>query len=64
MGLSRSSLQLGVPARAWPTGPANVAGGGALHSEARAGDRINAVLAPAGYNFGLLLRWLAALLCA
>jgi transposase, IS5 family len=26
------------------------------------GDRINAVLAAAGYNFGLLLRWLAALL--
>ena len=22
------------------------------------GDRINAVLAAAGYNFGLLLRWL------
>src|SRR5512135_910175 len=30
----------------------------------RAGDRINAVLAAAGYNFGLLLRWLAALLHA
>ena len=30
----------------------------------RDGDRINAVLAAAGYNFGLLLRWLAALLCA
>jgi IS5 family transposase len=28
----------------------------------RDGDRINAVLAAAGYNFGLLLRWLAALL--
>jgi transposase, IS5 family len=27
----------------------------------RDGDRINAVLAAAGYNFGLLLRWLAAL---
>jgi transposase, IS5 family len=27
-------------------------------------DRINAVLAAAGYNFGLLLRWLAALLHA
>jgi IS5 family transposase len=25
-----------------------------------AGDRINAVLAAAGYNFGLLLRWPAA----
>jgi IS5 family transposase len=28
----------------------------------RNGDRINAVLAAAGYNFGLLLRWLAELL--
>ena len=28
----------------------------------RNGDRINAVLAAAGYNFGLLLRWFAALL--
>ncbi|RME96442.1 MAG: IS5 family transposase [Alphaproteobacteria bacterium] len=28
------------------------------------GDRANAVLAAAGYNFGLLLRWLATLLCA
>ena len=30
----------------------------------REGDRINAVLAAAGYNFGLLLRWLAELLRA
>jgi transposase, IS5 family len=30
----------------------------------RAGHRINAVLAAAGYNFGLLLRWFAALLRA
>jgi transposase, IS5 family len=30
----------------------------------REGNRINAVLAAAGYNFGLLLRWLAALLRA
>jgi len=30
----------------------------------RDGDRSNAVLAAAGYNFGLLLRWLARLLCA
>jgi IS5 family transposase len=30
----------------------------------RDGDRINAVLAAAGYNFSLLLRWLAALLHA
>jgi IS5 family transposase len=28
----------------------------------RDGDRINAVLAAAGYNFSLLLRWLAELL--
>ncbi len=28
------------------------------------GDRINAVLAAAGYNFGLLLRWLAELMHA
>jgi IS5 family transposase len=28
----------------------------------RLGDRINAVLGAAGYNFGLLLRWLAELL--
>ena len=28
------------------------------------GDRINAVLAAAGFNFRLLLRWLAALLRA
>jgi transposase, IS5 family len=28
----------------------------------RLGDRINAVLAAAGYNFGLLLRWLAEFL--
>jgi transposase, IS5 family len=30
----------------------------------RDGDRVNAVLAAAGYNFGLLLRWLSELLCA
>jgi transposase, IS5 family len=28
----------------------------------REGDRINAVLAAAGYNFGLIVRWLAELL--
>ena len=34
------------------------------HLKGREGDRINAVLAAAaGYNFGLLLRWLAGLLC-
>jgi IS5 family transposase len=32
--------------------------------KSREGDRINAVLAAAGYNFSLLLRWLAALLRA
>ena len=30
----------------------------------REGDRINAVLAAAGYNFSLLLRWLERLLRA
>ena len=30
----------------------------------RDGDRANAILAAAGYNFGLLLRWFKALLCA
>jgi hypothetical protein len=30
----------------------------------RDGDRINAILAAAGYNFGLLLRWLAEILSA
>ena len=30
----------------------------------RAGDAINAVLAAAGYNFSLLLKWIAAFLCA
>jgi IS5 family transposase len=34
------------------------------YSKGRVGDRINAVLAAAGYNFGLLLRWLAELLRA
>jgi IS5 family transposase len=30
----------------------------------RDGDRNNAVLAAAGYNFSLLLRWLTSILCA
>jgi len=34
------------------------------HLKGREGDRINAVLAAAGFNFGLLLRWLAELLRA
>ena len=34
------------------------------HLKGRDGDRANAVLAAAGYNFALLLRWLAALLRA
>ena len=37
---------------------------GRNYLKGRDGDRINAVLAAAGYNFGLLLRWLAALLRA
>jgi IS5 family transposase len=32
------------------------------HLKGREGDRINAVLAAAGFNFSLLLRWLAELL--
>jgi hypothetical protein len=36
---------------------------GRNYLKGRDGDRINAVLAAAGYNFGLLLRWLARL-CA
>jgi IS5 family transposase len=34
------------------------------HLKGREGDRINAILAAAGYNFSLLLRWLAAILRA
>ena len=30
----------------------------------RHGDRANAILAAAGYNFRLLIRWLEELLCA
>ena len=37
---------------------------GRNHHKSREGDRINAVLAAAGYNFALLLRWLARLLRA
>ncbi len=37
---------------------------GRNYLKGRAGDHINAVLAAAGYNFSLLLRWLAALLRA
>jgi transposase, IS5 family len=37
---------------------------GRNYLKGRDGDRINAVLAAAGYNFGLLLRWLERLLCA
>ena len=35
---------------------------GRNYLKGRDGDRINAVLAAAGYNFRLLLRWLADLL--
>ena len=35
-----------------------------LEHHHRGGDRINAVLASAGYNFSLLLRWLERLLRA
>jgi IS5 family transposase len=37
---------------------------GRNYLKGREGDRINAVLAAVGYNFSLLLRWLATLLCA
>ena len=37
---------------------------GRNYLKGRHGDRINAVLAAAGYNFGLLLRWLKSLLRA
>ena len=37
---------------------------GRNYLKGREGDRSNAVLAAAGYNFSLLLRWLARLLCA
>jgi transposase, IS5 family len=37
---------------------------GRNHLKGRHGDRVNAILAAAGYNFSLLLRWLAQLLCA
>jgi IS5 family transposase len=37
---------------------------GRNHLKGRDGDRINAVLAAAGYNFHLLLRWLTAILRA
>ena len=37
---------------------------GPNYLKGRDGDRINAVLAAAGYNFGLLLRWLERLLRA
>src|SRR5438045_1462969 len=37
---------------------------GRNYLKGRDGDRINAVLAAAGYNFTLLLRWLARLLRA
>jgi transposase, IS5 family len=37
---------------------------GRNYLKGRDGDRINAVLAAAGYNFGLLVRWFAAFLRA
>ena len=36
---------------------------GRNHLAGRTGDAINAVLAAAGYNFRLLIAWLAAFLC-
>jgi hypothetical protein len=37
---------------------------GRNYLKGRDGDCINAALAAAGYNFGLLLRWLERVLCA
>jgi IS5 family transposase len=37
---------------------------GRNYLKGRAGDRANAVLAAAGYNFSMLLRWFARLLRA
>jgi IS5 family transposase len=37
---------------------------GRNYLKGRDGDRNNAVLAAAGYNFSLLLRWLTSILCA
>jgi len=37
---------------------------GRNYLKSRHGDGINAALTAAGYNFGLLLRWLEWLLCA
>jgi transposase, IS5 family len=37
---------------------------GRNYLKGRVGDRINAVLAAAGFNFSLLLRWFRRLLCA
>jgi IS5 family transposase len=37
---------------------------GRNYLKGRDGDRANAVLAAAGYNFSLLVRWFEALLCA
>jgi IS5 family transposase len=39
-------------------------GMGRCHLKGSQGDDINAVLAAVGFNFRLVLRWLAALLCA
>ena len=51
MRLSSPSSATSRPSTAWT----------ATYLKGRVGDRINAVLAAAGYNFGLLLRWLAEL---
>jgi hypothetical protein len=54
------------PPHLMPARPCDIyaTSGGATGSNGRDGDRINAVLAAAGYNFGLLLRWLEWLLRA
>lgn len=57
----------GTSIRSLPAGPTEVCRNSPSVSstsaiKGRVGDRINAVFAAAGYNFGLLLRWLAQLL--
>jgi hypothetical protein len=54
---------IAIPVEMEPHGFA-VAGGQHEGGTGRDGDRINAVLAAAGYNFSLLLRWFEELLCA
>ena len=64
--LSLSDQADSTDADGGPRAESSVTDGPALGEvlKGRDGDRIHAVLAAAGYNFGLLLRWLARLLRA